>query len=79
MSKNIELYFEMQREAERMEKAIRAYYENKKDYAIYCVYVCADTPSGKYFIDVEIGGDANKYRHIKGLYTGNEIRKAYNI
>ena len=76
---NYEIDCAMRKEAERMENAIKTYYETRKFIEVYCIFISADCGTGKYFIDIEIGGEPHLYKHWRGYYTGEQIRKAWNI
>ena len=51
------------------EEQVKAYYE-KQGYKVYCceVWLEINYPEGT-FVDIEIGGSPEKYRHIRGYKT----------
>lgn len=73
-------YEEMRKEAEKIENAIRYYYQKRPQYTVYCVYVANDfSHTDDFFIDIEIGGNADLYKHYRGYYSRHDIYKAWNI
>lgn len=72
-----ETYIKMFAMIPEMEKRIREKYE-KSGFSVYCVFLAvSDEEKQSYFLDLEIGGSAEKYKHIRNVYTTEEIEKYF--
>lgn len=72
-----EIYIKMFSMIPDLEKKIREKYE-KAGYTVYCVFLAvSDEETEKYFLELEIGGNAEKYKHIRNIYTLEEIQKYF--
>jgi hypothetical protein len=59
-------------------KKITQYYKDR-GYTIYTVYISYEQLDRKYFVNTEVGGDEKRYHYNRGLFTLDEILRAYKI
>lgn len=74
---NYETYREMYETSQKLEKAVRAYYE-KKGYKVYSAYVSVGKEDERlYFVDIEVGGSPDLYKRIYGLKSEDALINKY--
>ena len=72
-----EIYTTMMMQAEILERAIRRYYE-EREYTIYSVFLAVQNEEERtYFVDIEVGGSAEKNCRIRGEERCEGVRKKY--